>query len=217
MPDTFAQTVRMIWIDMVVAEEGEIGRGEIMRAFGVSLPQASADIKRYLSKNPRRMVYDRSQKRYVVIEGSRPIYRDAARSAVIELVHEVDLVRIAETAVREPSLRLAHVSPSFFGMVRDQSSIEAGEAYGCTCASCGRPTQAPMTMQGQLVWCLYCGLRAGYVPPVEVPIGIFEFSFGVTREETRLIAEALATGGGEAVDSLAIKRGRDLGHVIDLW
>lgn len=96
MPDTFAQTVRMIWIDMVLAEEGEIGRGDIMRAFGVSVPQASADIKRYLSKNPRRMAYDSREKRYLVIEGSRPIYRDAARSAVIDLVHEVDLIRIAE-------------------------------------------------------------------------------------------------------------------------
>lgn len=95
MPDTFAQHVRMIWIDMVVAEDGEIGRGEIMRAFGVSVAQASADIKRYLSKNPRRMIYDRREKRYVMIEGSRPIYRDAARSAVIDLVHEVDLIRIA--------------------------------------------------------------------------------------------------------------------------
>lgn len=96
MRDTFAQTVRMIFIDMVIAEEGQIGRSEIMAAFGVSTVQASADLGRYMAKNPRRIAYDTRDKRYFVIEGSRPIYRDAARSAVIDLVHEVDLIRIGE-------------------------------------------------------------------------------------------------------------------------
>lgn len=88
--DTFARTVRMIWIDAVIDDDGEIGRREIMAAFGISTPQASADLRRYMSKNPGRIAYDRSGKRYMVIEGTSPLFPLRARSAAVEVVCEVD-------------------------------------------------------------------------------------------------------------------------------
>ncbi len=89
MADTFAQTVRMIWIDAVIDDDGEIGRGEIMAAFGVSPAQASHDIRKYLSKNPRRIGYDVSLKRYLVIQGTQPLYPLSARSAAVDVVNAV--------------------------------------------------------------------------------------------------------------------------------
>lgn len=90
MTDTFAQTVRMMWIDNVIDEDGEIGRGDIMAAFGISTPQASADLRRYMAKNPRRIAYDTHAKRYMVIEGTRPLFPQRARSAALEIVCQVD-------------------------------------------------------------------------------------------------------------------------------
>lgn len=89
MPDTFAQTVRLMWIDDFIDGEGEIGSADIMRAFRISSPQASADIRRYLSRNPDRVSYDTRCKRYVVIEGSRPLFDLAARSAAFDIVDAV--------------------------------------------------------------------------------------------------------------------------------
>ncbi len=89
MADTFAQTVRMMWIDAVIDEDGEIGRTDIAQAFGVSIPQASADIGRYRKMNPRRIAYDPSYKRYVVIEGTNPFFMRHARSAAHEIVNAV--------------------------------------------------------------------------------------------------------------------------------
>jgi hypothetical protein len=92
MSETFAQTVRMMWIDAVIDEDGEIGRSDITRAFGVSMPQASADIRRYMARNPRRIAYDPSLKRYLMIEGTNPIFMRDARNAAVEMVNAVQSI-----------------------------------------------------------------------------------------------------------------------------
>lgn len=86
---TFAVIVRMMWIDDVIDEEGEIGRSDICSAFMVSIPQASADLRRYMGANPRRISYDASLKRYVQIEGSKPLFWASARAAAAEIVRQV--------------------------------------------------------------------------------------------------------------------------------
>ncbi len=89
MTETFAQTVRMMWIDAVIDEDGEIGRADITQAFGVSVPQASCDLRRYREINPRRIAYDPSHKRYVVVEGTNPAFMTDARRAAFEIVNAV--------------------------------------------------------------------------------------------------------------------------------
>ena len=114
------------------------------------------------------------------------------------------------------TLRVVHSAPAFYSMTRQNHTVGTGRAYGCNCEECGRETQAPLKMQKARIWCLYCGMKAGHVPAVEVPPGVFEFSFGATHEECRMIARAVAAGGS-ALDDLALSRGRELGHVIDIW
>jgi len=48
-----------------------------------------------------------------------------------------------------------------------------GGCYRSVCARCGRDIAVPRDLHGQMVWCLYCGLDAGLVPPVDVPIGAY--------------------------------------------
>ena len=86
---TFAVIVRMMWIDGVIDEDSEIGREDIRRAFMVSIPQASMDLRRYRNANPGRIAYDTSLKRYVQIEGSKPLFGGSARAAAAEIVRQV--------------------------------------------------------------------------------------------------------------------------------
>src|SRR5690606_29337231 len=52
---------------------GRVNRTDLVRQFGVSMSQASADIARYLALDPPGISYDRSAKRYVAGAGFRPV------------------------------------------------------------------------------------------------------------------------------------------------
>jgi len=65
---------RLFWL-------GEVNRTDLVRRFGVSLGQASADIARYLARAPQGVRYDKTAKRYVADANFRPVLAtpDAAR------------------------------------------------------------------------------------------------------------------------------------------
>lgn len=87
--DPFAVTVRMMWIDDVIDEEGQIQRSDIMRAFRISHAQASHDLRRYMSLHPNRMAYDVRAKCYVQVEGTSPLFTRGHRTAAADIVRAV--------------------------------------------------------------------------------------------------------------------------------
>ncbi len=56
---------RLEFIEFRLFWEGHVNRSDIVNAFGVSIPQASTDLNRYLDIAPANMVYDKSAKAYV--------------------------------------------------------------------------------------------------------------------------------------------------------
>jgi hypothetical protein len=62
----FAQH-RQEWIAETLHVFGFINREHIRRKFGVSTPQASADLREYQRANPGAITYDTSGKRYVAV------------------------------------------------------------------------------------------------------------------------------------------------------
>lgn len=56
---------RMEWIAETLRVFGFINREHLQRKFGLSQPQASADINAFKRANPTAMTYDMSAKRYV--------------------------------------------------------------------------------------------------------------------------------------------------------
>jgi len=60
---------RQEWIGEMLRIYGFINREHLSKKFGVSTPQASKDLNRYLRKNPEKVYYDLSAKKYVRIEG----------------------------------------------------------------------------------------------------------------------------------------------------
>jgi hypothetical protein len=71
-------------------------------------------------------------------------------------------------------------APAFFAH-SGRAAYEEGDGYVTACAICQREVTAPLTMQGSVIWCLYCGMERGQVPEIEV--WACEFSFGITAGE----------------------------------
>lgn len=54
----------MDWIAETLRVFGFINRDHLVRKFGISTPQASTDLQRFMRLNPKAMHYDASLKRY---------------------------------------------------------------------------------------------------------------------------------------------------------
>ena len=70
----WGQERRLEFIDFRLRWEGRLNRGDLMAFFGISVPQASLDIAKYLELAPENAAYDRSGKVYMPTESFRPIY-----------------------------------------------------------------------------------------------------------------------------------------------
>ena len=55
---------RQLWIAEMVGIYGFINRGHMMKKFGISMPQASADLARFQERNPTAIFYNATTKRY---------------------------------------------------------------------------------------------------------------------------------------------------------
>ena len=69
----WASKRRLDYIDFRIVTAGAICRSDIMATFGVSTPQASTDIRRFLELYPDTIVYDKTAKRYVPRKGYRTL------------------------------------------------------------------------------------------------------------------------------------------------
>lgn len=67
-PDKWDARQRLNFIEMAAFWRGWIGRGDLEREFGISLPQASADLQAYLTQFPDSLRYDLKSKRYVATD-----------------------------------------------------------------------------------------------------------------------------------------------------
>lgn len=65
---------RLEFIEFRLFWEGQVNRGDLMSAFGVSVNQASTDLNRYLGMAPKNMVYDKSARAYVRGAEFAPLY-----------------------------------------------------------------------------------------------------------------------------------------------
>lgn len=65
---------RLEFIDFRLRWEGRLNRGDLMSFFGISVPQASLDIAKYLELAPANLVYDRSARVYVATPEFVPLF-----------------------------------------------------------------------------------------------------------------------------------------------
>lgn len=65
---------RLEFIEYRLFWEGSINRKDLIDTFGVSVPQASADIKNYKQNAPGNIYYDKRQKTYLITSKFEPLY-----------------------------------------------------------------------------------------------------------------------------------------------
>lgn len=70
-PARWFEQYRLTWIAESLRVYGFIQRGHLVRKFGISVPQASLDLNRFLALHPRAMTYDLTAKRYVARRSRR--------------------------------------------------------------------------------------------------------------------------------------------------
>jgi len=65
---------RLEFIDFRLYWEGRINRKDITNFFGISIPQASADLRKYQQKAPKNIKYDKSGKFYFATKKFQPVF-----------------------------------------------------------------------------------------------------------------------------------------------
>lgn len=78
---------RLQFIDFRLRWERRINRMDLTEHFGISVPQASLDISKYMELAPSNLTYDRSSKTYTAAPSFRPLYqRSSAQRYLAELL-----------------------------------------------------------------------------------------------------------------------------------
>ena len=75
---------RLEFIEFRLFWEGGINRSDIVKEFGVSVPQASKDLTLYQEQAPDNIRYDRSEKRYFASESFQPKFIELDAAAYLE-------------------------------------------------------------------------------------------------------------------------------------
>lgn len=73
----WGQDKRLEFIDFRLRWEGRFNRSSLTDFFGISVPQASLDIARYLELAPQNLAYDRSSRVYQITNTFQPMSRES--------------------------------------------------------------------------------------------------------------------------------------------
>lgn len=81
---------RLEFIEFRLFWEGRMNRHDLMRTFGVSVNQASADLNRYRKLAPENMVYDRSARTYLRSAAFSPMFLKISADRYLDQLRLVD-------------------------------------------------------------------------------------------------------------------------------
>ncbi|UEX77629.1 helix-turn-helix transcriptional regulator [Spiribacter halobius] len=89
---------RLAFIDFRLLWERRLNRRDLKDFFGISTPQASADIQAYRRAAPKNMVYDASQKTYVATDDFEPAFVSGNASSYLGELQDVSTGHTAKNA-----------------------------------------------------------------------------------------------------------------------
>jgi hypothetical protein len=70
----WSEETRLRAIDATAFWEGRVNRSDLMRRFGISVPQATNDLREYQARAPANLRYDTRAKAYLTVEGFQPLF-----------------------------------------------------------------------------------------------------------------------------------------------
>jgi hypothetical protein len=77
----WSEEARLRAIDAAAFWEGRVNRADLMRRFGISVPQATNDLREYQARAPGNLRYDTRVKAYLTEPGFTPLYGPPAAEA----------------------------------------------------------------------------------------------------------------------------------------
>jgi hypothetical protein len=81
---SWGQQQRLEFIEFRLFWEGRLNRSDLIDFFGISQPQASLDVARYIQRAPRNIHYDRRQKTYLASDAFSPTIISAEPAAYLD-------------------------------------------------------------------------------------------------------------------------------------
>lgn len=103
---------RLEFIDFRLFWEGHLNRADLVDFFGVSVPQASADLARYLEEAKGNAVYDKTRKAYVAGQRFKPRFFEPSADSYLSQLRLMEAGILSEEeawAVRLPSYSVVPV------------------------------------------------------------------------------------------------------------
>lgn len=82
----WGQHQRLEFIEFRLFWEGRLNRSDLIDFFGISRPQASLDLARYIEIAPQNITYDRTQKKYQATRGFTPVIAQADAAVYLDLL-----------------------------------------------------------------------------------------------------------------------------------
>lgn len=138
---TWSQDRRLKFIDFRLRWEGRINRTDLTSFFDISMPQASADLSKYLEAAPFNLKYDGSLKTYVRSPTFEPIF---ARSATKTFLNELQAVA---SGVMEPKSTFIGSMPEL-GVVPIPARSLDGDALSVLLAGIREHREVSLLYQG---------------------------------------------------------------------
>ena len=89
-PPKWGQGRRLEFIDFRLLWGGRLNRSDLTTFFGISVPQASADLALYHQMAPKNLLYDKQQKTYVASEEFSPALASPDSLSFLNLVRQVE-------------------------------------------------------------------------------------------------------------------------------
>ncbi len=83
---------RLRFIEFRLLWDRQFNRGDLVSAFGISIPQATLDIREYIKRAPDNIDYNRSERRYFPPPGFKPAFISDSAEAYLSLLemHQKD-------------------------------------------------------------------------------------------------------------------------------
>lgn len=77
----WSQEARLRAIDLAAFWEGRVNRADLIRRFGISVPQATKDLRDYQARAPANLRYDTREKTYLAGPDFRPLFGEPSAEA----------------------------------------------------------------------------------------------------------------------------------------
>jgi hypothetical protein len=102
---TWSQESRLRALDAMAFWDGRVNRADLMRRFGISVPQATNDLRRYLEFAPGNLRYDPRDKAYLTEPGFEPLFGAPSAEAWLQ-ADETGLTVMPVEVAPMPSRRI---------------------------------------------------------------------------------------------------------------